>query len=58
METGRPKRIERDSGEGDEVDEGLGDGVGDGIKGLEEELNSFPMFKSPAPLAQCEESSI
>ncbi|XP_074555481.1 semaphorin-4F [Halichoeres trimaculatus] len=58
MEMGRPKRIERDSGEGDEVDEGLGDGVGDGIKGLEEELASFPMFKSPAPLAQCEESSI
>ncbi|XP_062240421.1 semaphorin-4F-like [Platichthys flesus] len=54
----RPKVVERDSGEGDEVDEGLGDGLGEGIKGLEEELASFPMFKSPAPLAQCEESSI
>lgn len=57
-ERGRPKGVERDSGEGDEVDEGLGDGVGDGMKGLEEELASFPMFKAPAPLAQCEESSI
>lgn len=57
-ERGRPEGVERESGEGDEVDEGLGDGVGDGIKGLEEELASFPMFKSPAPLAQCEESSI
>lgn len=43
---------------GDEVDEGLGDALGDGIKGLEEEMASFPMFKLPAPLAQCEESSI
>ncbi|KAM6960148.1 semaphorin-4F [Tautogolabrus adspersus] len=55
---GRSKGLERDSGEGDDVDEGLGDGVGDGIKGLEEELASFPMFKSSAPLAKCEESSI
>ncbi|XP_034424623.1 semaphorin-4F isoform X1 [Hippoglossus hippoglossus] len=54
----RPKVVERESGEGDEVDEGLGDGLGEGIKGLEEELASFPMFKLPAPLAQCEESSI
>ncbi|XP_041634663.1 semaphorin-4F [Cheilinus undulatus] len=54
----RSKGVERDSGEGDEVDEGLGDGVGDGIRGLEEELASFPMFKSAAPLAKCEESSI
>lgn len=55
---GRVKGKERDSGEGDEVDEGLGDGVGDGMKGLEEELARFPMFKSSAPLAKCEESSI
>ncbi|XP_059211313.1 semaphorin-4F [Centropristis striata] len=57
-ERGRPEGVERESGEGDEVDEGLGDGLGDGIKGLEEELATFPMFKSPAPLAKCEESSI
>ncbi|XP_051284459.1 semaphorin-4F [Dicentrarchus labrax] len=57
-ERGRPEGVERESGEGDEVDEGLGDGGGDGMKGLEEELASFPMFKSPAPLAKCEESSI
>ncbi|XP_040887175.1 semaphorin-4F isoform X2 [Toxotes jaculatrix] len=53
-----PKGRERESGEGDEVDEGLGDGFGEGIKRLEEELSSFPMLKSPAPLAKCEESSI
>lgn len=57
-ERGRPEGVERESGEGDEVDEGLGDGLGEGIKGLEEEMANFPMFKSPAPLAQCEESSI
>lgn len=55
---GRPGGTGKESGEGDEVDEGLGDGVGEGMKGLEEELASFPMFKAPAPLAQCEESSI
>lgn len=54
----RPKGMERVSGEVYEVDEGLGDGLGEGIKGLEEELASFPVFKSPAPLAKCEESSI
>lgn len=54
----RPEGGERESGEGNEMDEGLGDGLADGIKGLEEELASFPMFKSPAPLAKCEESSI
>lgn len=54
----RPKGMERVSGEGYEVDEGLGDGLGEGIKGLEEEMAAFPVFKSPAPLAQCEESSI
>ncbi|XP_033992555.1 semaphorin-4F [Trematomus bernacchii] len=43
---------------GDEVDEGLGDALGDGIKGLEEEMASFTLFKLPAPLARCEESSI
>ncbi|KAK5848539.1 hypothetical protein PBY51_006144 [Eleginops maclovinus] len=53
-ERGRPQ--ERESG--DEVDEGLGDALGDGMKGLEEEMASFPMYKSPAPLAKCEESSI
>ncbi|XP_070711057.1 semaphorin-4F [Pempheris klunzingeri] len=56
-ERGRPEGVQRESGE-DEVDAGLVDGVGEGMKGLEEELASFPMFKSPAPLAQCEESSI
>ncbi|XP_008290286.1 semaphorin-4F [Stegastes partitus] len=54
----RPEGGERESGEGDEVDEGLRDGLGEGMKKLEEELSSFPMFKSPAPLAKCEESSI
>lgn len=57
-ERGRPEGVERESREGDDVDEGLGDGLVDGIKGLEEELATFPMFKSPAPLAKCEESSI
>ncbi|XP_028331096.1 semaphorin-4F [Gouania willdenowi] len=50
----RPEGGERESGEGDEVDVGLGDGS----KRLEQELASFPRFKSPAPLAKCEESSI
>lgn len=54
----RSKGVERMSVQGDEVDEGLGDGIGEGMKGLEEELATFPMFKAPAPLAQCEESSI
>ncbi|XP_045921322.1 semaphorin-4F [Micropterus dolomieu] len=54
----RPEGVKREPGEGDEVDEGLGDGLGEGIKVLEEELSSLTMFKSPAPLAQCEESSI
>lgn len=55
----RPKGVERESGEGDEVDEGLGDGLGDGIKELEpDELPRFPKFTSSAPLAKCEESSI
>ncbi|KAJ3584911.1 hypothetical protein NHX12_013634 [Muraenolepis orangiensis] len=48
-----------DPGEtGEEVDEGLGEGLGDSLRGLEEELAKFPLFKSPAPLAKCEESSI
>lgn len=55
---GRVNGKERDSVELDEVDNGLGDGVGDGMKGLEEEMARFPMFKSAAPLAKCEESSI
>ncbi|KAK6291753.1 hypothetical protein J4Q44_G00375380 [Coregonus suidteri] len=48
-ESGRPER-----GQGDEEDEGLGEG----LVGLEEELAGFALFKLPAPLAQCEESSI
>lgn len=57
-ERGKPKGVEREAREGDEVEKGLRDGAGDGMRGLEEELASFPMFKSPAPLAKCEESSI
>lgn len=49
---------ERELGEGDEVDEGLRDGLEEGIKGLEDELPGLPMVKSAAPLARCEESSI
>ncbi|CAI5668478.1 unnamed protein product [Oreochromis niloticus] len=49
---------ERESGEGEKVEEGLRDGLGEGMKRLEEEISSFTMFKSPAPLARCEESSI
>ncbi|CAB1351368.1 unnamed protein product, partial [Coregonus sp. 'balchen'] len=52
-ERGRPEGGEG-GGEGDEEDEGLGEGLG----GLEEELAGFVLFKLPAPLAQCEESSI
>ncbi|KAK0135433.1 Semaphorin-4F [Merluccius polli] len=55
-ETGRPEGGERETG--DEVDEGLGEGLGDSMRGLEEELAKFPHFKLPAPLAKCEESSI
>lgn len=57
-ERGKPKGAEREAREGDEVEKGLRDGAGDEMKGLVEELASFPMFKSPAPLAKCEESSI
>lgn len=53
-ERGAPEGGEREAGEGDEEDEGLGEG----LRGLEEELARFPLFKSSAPLAQCEESSI
>lgn len=61
--TGERERVrseggERESGEGEEVEEGLRDGLGEGMKRLEEEISSFTMFKSPAPLARCEESSI
>ncbi|XP_057710807.1 semaphorin-4F isoform X2 [Corythoichthys intestinalis] len=49
-----PRGGEGESAEGAEMDEGLGEG----ITGLEEEFASFPMFKTPAPLAPCEESSI
>ncbi|KAM9826990.1 semaphorin-4F [Neosynchiropus ocellatus] len=55
---GRPKGGGRNSGSGGEADEELGDGLSAGLKGLEEELAKFPSFKSPAPLARCEESSI
>nr|XP_057922372.1 semaphorin-4F [Doryrhamphus excisus] len=41
-----------------ERDAQMDEDLGDGIAGLEEELASFPMFKSSAPLAPCEESSI
>ncbi|KAM4611506.1 semaphorin-4F [Polymixia lowei] len=57
-ERGRPEGGEREVGEGDEEDKGLVDGLEDGMKGLEEELSKFTLFKSPAPLAKCEESSI
>ncbi|KAL0969938.1 hypothetical protein UPYG_G00234810 [Umbra pygmaea] len=53
VERGRPEEGER-GGEVDEEDEGLGEGLG----GLEEELAGFTLFRLPAPLAQCEESSI
>ncbi|XP_062850318.1 semaphorin-4F [Trichomycterus rosablanca] len=49
---------ERAGPEGEE--EGLGEGlseIGDGLKGLEEELAKLQMIRG-APLAQCEESSI
>lgn len=57
-ERGKAKGAEREAREGDEVDKGLRDGAADGMRGLEEELASCPMFKLPAPLAKCEESSI
>ncbi|KAM8899384.1 semaphorin-4F isoform 2-T2 [Spinachia spinachia] len=59
-ERGRPEVVERKFGERDEVDEGLGEGSVDGMKGGggDEESTSFPVFKLPAPLALCEESSI
>ncbi|TNM93547.1 hypothetical protein fugu_001723 [Takifugu bimaculatus] len=57
-ERAKLRGVEREARQGDEVEKGLRDGAGDGMKGLEEDLASFPMFKSPAPLAKCEESSI
>ncbi|KAM7366114.1 hypothetical protein PAMP_015582 [Pampus punctatissimus] len=57
-ERGRPEGGERESGEGGEVDDGLEDGLTDGLRRLEEEIVNFPIYKSPAPLAKCEESSI
>ncbi|XP_061768500.1 semaphorin-4F isoform X1 [Nerophis ophidion] len=53
-QTARKVEGKREFVEGVEMDEGLGEG----ITGLEEELSSIPMFKSAAPLAPCEESSI
>ncbi|XP_041842059.1 semaphorin-4F [Melanotaenia boesemani] len=58
LEHVRPEGGEWESREGDEMDEELGNGFREDMKGLEEELSSFPMFKSPAPLVPCEESSI
>lgn len=54
---GKPGGVEREGREGEEVERGLQDGAGDEMKGLEA-LASFSRFKSPAPLAKCEESSI
>ncbi|XP_034020045.1 semaphorin-4F [Thalassophryne amazonica] len=42
---------------GDDVGDGLRDGLGDSVKRLEE-LSRFQAYSSPAPLAKCEESSI
>ncbi|XP_051923042.1 semaphorin-4F [Hippocampus zosterae] len=53
-EGGSPEAEEKNPMEGIDLDESLGEG----IMGLEEELAKFPMFKSAAPLAPCEESSI
>ncbi|XP_055757278.1 semaphorin-4F-like isoform X2 [Salvelinus fontinalis] len=51
---GERERRRSEGGQGDEEDEGLGEVLG----GLEQELAGFALFKLPAPLAQCEESSI
>ncbi|XP_013874519.1 semaphorin-4F [Austrofundulus limnaeus] len=53
----RPEVREGESGEGDEIDKGLEDGLGEGLDRLED-YNHFPLFRSSAPLAKCEESSI
>uniref|UniRef100_A0A3P9M5C8 Ssemaphorin 4F n=1 Tax=Oryzias latipes TaxID=8090 RepID=A0A3P9M5C8_ORYLA len=58
VERASPGGGEMESGEGYGIVGGLGDGSNEGLKGLEEELASFPMFRSSAPLAPCEESSI
>ncbi|KAM4714614.1 semaphorin-4F [Anableps anableps] len=50
----RPEVGEKDSGEGNGLDEGLGDRK----KELDDEFVSFPMLEFQAPLAPCEESSI
>ncbi|XP_024143717.1 semaphorin-4F [Oryzias melastigma] len=57
-ERARPEGGARELEDGYGTAGGLGDGLNDGIKGLEEELASFPMFRANAPLAPCEESSI
>ncbi|KAM4564861.1 semaphorin-4F [Fundulus diaphanus] len=49
-----PEMGEKGSGEGN----GVEDGLGDRMKGLEDELSSFQMLEYQAPLAPCEESSI
>lgn len=53
----RPEVGEGESGEGDEIAKGLEDGLGEGLDRLED-YNNFPLFRSSAPLAKCEESSI
>ncbi|XP_028987501.1 semaphorin-4F [Betta splendens] len=52
------KTGERESGVGGGLGEPLRDGLREGMKGLEDELAKITMFKSGAPLAPCEESSI
>ncbi|KAM6949288.1 semaphorin-4F [Aplochiton taeniatus] len=64
--SGERERLEggdREAGEAEEEAEGLGEGLGEmgmdmGMKGLEEEMAGFSLSRLPAPLAQCEESSI
>ncbi|XP_077445446.1 semaphorin-4F [Stigmatopora argus] len=53
-ETRVPEVGERESVEGAETDEG----PGEGMPALDHGFAGFPMFKKPAPLAPCEESSI
>lgn len=48
-----PEGGEREAGEGNEVDPALGGALTDGLNEI-----SIPIFKSTAPLAKCEESSI
>ncbi|XP_061664294.1 semaphorin-4F isoform X2 [Syngnathoides biaculeatus] len=52
--TARREESAREGGQRGDMDEGLGEG----ITALEDDFAGFPLFKSPAPLAPCEESSI